>query len=130
MQKNIKYLYLIIWIALLIYALLTPPNALPKLKLFQHFDKVVHFGMFFTLVVILVPIYLSQQNYIRSYLFSFFTSVFTGILFEILQNNLTSGRTGSIDDAIADTAGAAIAVLFYHYFVRQKPLEKFVFRIQ
>lgn len=130
MPKNIKYFYLFIWIALLSYALLTPPKALPKLQLFQHFDKVVHFGMFFTLFVILVPIYLKGHNYLKSYLLSSFTSICTGILFEILQNKLTSGRTGSLPDAIADAAGAAIAILFYHYFIRQKPIEKYIFRIE
>ncbi|MBN1768354.1 MAG: VanZ family protein [Prolixibacteraceae bacterium] len=130
MQKKIKYFYLFVWITLLSYALLTPPKALPKLQLFQHFDKVVHFGMFFTLFIILVPIYLKGQNYIKSYLFSFFTSISTGIVFEILQNKLYTGRTGSLPDAIADTAGAIVAVLFYHYFIRQKPLEKYIFRIE
>ena len=130
MQKNIKYLYLLIWISLSVYALLTPSGSLPKLNPFEHFDKVIHAGMFFTLFIILVPIYLKNQHYFRSYFLSFITPITTGIIFEILQNISSSGRSGNVADAIADATGAVIAIFCYHYILKQKPLEKILFRIQ
>jgi len=130
MQNNIKYFYLIIWISLSVYALLTPSGSLPKLNPFEHFDKVIHAGMFFTLFIILVPIYLKNQKYFRSYFFSFITTISTGIVFEILQNSMSSGRSGSITDAIADAAGAILAIFCYHWIIKQKPMETFIFRIQ
>jgi VanZ family protein len=129
MQKNIKYLYLLIWISLSVYALLTPSGSLPKFNPFEHFDKVIHAGLFFTLFVILVPIYLKKQHYFKSYFFSFITTITTGIIFEILQNRLSSGRSGSVADAIADVTGAVIAIFCYHFILKQKPLEKIIFRI-
>ncbi|MCF8361715.1 MAG: VanZ family protein [Prolixibacteraceae bacterium] len=130
MQNNIKYFYLIIWISLSVYALLTPSDSLPKFKTFEHFDKIVHAGMFFTLFIILVPIFLKNQHYIRSYFFSFIATICTGIVFEILQNTLSGGRSGSVADAIANATGAVIGIFCYHYIIKQKPIEKFVFRIQ
>jgi VanZ family protein len=130
MQKNMKYLYLLIWISLSVYALLTPPASLPKFNPFGHFDKVIHAGMFFTLFIILVPIYLKKQRYFKSYFFSFVTTISTGIIFEILQNILISGRSGSVADAIADAAGAVIAAFCYHFILKQSTLEKIIFRTE
>jgi VanZ family protein len=130
MHKNIKYLYLIIWLSLSVYALLTPSGSLPKINPFEHFDKIVHAGMFFTLFIILVPIFLKKQHYFKSYFFSFITTVSTGIVFEILQNTMSSGRSGSIADALADLSGALIAIFCYHFIIKQNSIEKFVFRIQ
>lgn len=125
-----KKLFPFIWYGLIIYGSLSPSKNLPHLQLFPHFDKVVHFGIYFILTVLIIPVFITKLKYLRSYILAFVISIFSGVLFEILQAFLSQGRTASIDDAIANTLGSVGGILFYQLFLKEKKLEKVIFKIE
>lgn len=128
MHLKRKYIFLTIWISLITYASLTPPGNVPKIDFFPHFDKVVHFGIYFVLSILTIPVVIKKKHYNKAYLLASIFSITTGIFFEWLQNYMAQGRTASLYDAIANMVGAIIGVLFYQLFIRNKWIEKIVFK--
>ncbi|HPR60861.1 MAG TPA: VanZ family protein [Prolixibacteraceae bacterium] len=126
---QLRHIYPLIWYALLIYALLTPSEKLPKIMPFEHFDKVVHWGFFFGLSILLIASILKNNNYGRSYFWSGIITLISGIAFELLQEATTASRTGSISDALANTLGMFCGILCYQMLIRNKWIEHKIFRI-
>ena len=129
MKIERKHLFPIIWFIFIVYASLTPANDLPKFLFFPHFDKVVHFGIYFVLAGLLIPFFKKEGSYLKCYIVSGITSILTGILFEVLQFYFGHGRTASPLDALANSIGALTGILFYQFVIRDKKIEKIVFKI-
>lgn len=119
-----KHIYLLIWLAFISYASLSSSDKIPKFQLFEHFDKVVHFGMYFGLTTLFIPILKINQNYNKTYLFAFIISSSIGIMFELAQGMMNMARTSSIYDVLANCTGALFGMIFYQLFIRNKKIEK------
>jgi len=126
---KVKSIYLFIWLGLILYASLTPSDKLPDFQLFKHADKVIHWGMYFGLSFLFIPACLKEQNYKTSYLIALIISLFIGIGMEFLQPLISKGRSAEIADGIADGIGAITGIIAYQLFIRNKKLEKIIFRI-
>lgn len=113
-----------IWLALICYGLFVPASEIPMQPFLKipHFDKLVHFTLFFVLCLLLVKPFkeLKWRHFITAPLFSLFLS-FT---LEISQQTISSTRSSNIYDFIANATGVAAAVLFYAFFVSGKKWEK------
>lgn len=129
MNISRRHFFPFIWLAFIIYASLFPANDLPKFVFFPNFDKIVHFGIYFVLAVLLIPFILKNENYFKSYLISVISAILTGILFEILQLCIGHGRSASPYDALANSIGAICGIIFYRYFIKEKRIERFIFKI-
>jgi VanZ family protein len=84
-------------------------------------DKVVHFGMYFSLMSVII---FENRKTIKSISILFLTGLiplFYGILMEILQATLTVTRTGSFYDALANSAGILVSILLWLWI---KPFKK------
>ena len=99
--------------ALLIFILSTlPGNDIPLRDVWDQFnlDKLIHAGMYFVQVILLLKGLKEQtlyQNMQKSAgLISFLFCVIYGGLLEIIQSNFCVGRTGSIFDFAANSIGA------------------------
>ena len=125
-----KHFLILVWYVFIIWGSLTPNKNLPQIQLFPHFDKVVHAGFYFFLIILLIPACLKKSKYLYSYLSALIISGVTGIIFEILQYYIITGRTGSIFDVIANATGIVLGILFYQLLIREKKLEYIIFRIQ
>jgi VanZ family protein len=126
---KIKYFYLVIWLGLIVFASFTPSNKLPDFQLFKHADKVIHWGMYFGLSFLFIPALLKGQNYNSSYLLSFTIALLAGILIEYLQPIISFGRSAELSDGIADGIGAITGIIAYQLLIRNKKLEKIIFKI-
>lgn len=90
------------------------------------FDKLVHFGMYFGLMLVIT---IGNRKSINSVSHLFLISLIPlsyGILIEILQATLTETRSGNFYDAIADSAGILASILMCLWI---KPLKKVVFKV-
>jgi VanZ family protein len=76
-----------------------------------NFDKLVHVLMYFGLMsVIMIENRKSLITARRIFLISLVPLIY-GILMEVLQGSVTSTRTASVFDALADAAGILLAIL-------------------
>jgi VanZ family protein len=109
------------------YLSLTSSHTFDKVSFidFPNFDKIVHFGMYFVLMSVIV---FENKKFIKapSNLFLIgLIPLFYGILLEILQSSLTTTRTGSIYDALFNGAGILISILLWFWI---KPFRKMMVR--
>ena len=88
-------------------------------------DKAVHFCMYFGLMLVII---LENKNSIKSNGHLFLLGLIPlsfGILMEILQATLTVTRSGSIFDALANSAGILVSILLWLWI---KPTKKEIIR--
>lgn len=124
-----KYIYIIIWTALIFYASLTSSNNIPKVKLIPHIDKVVHFCMYFGQSFLFVPLFSKMKNRLAKYFLVFFISAVFGTALEFMQYYFTLTRGCDFYDGLADAAGALLGCVFYRLFFESKKIEKIVFKV-
>ena len=113
MIKNNKFTILVALIIL--YLSLANSQTFEKIPLVDipDFDKVVHLGMYFVLMSVII--FENRKTLIKtSRLFlTGLIPLFYGILMEILQSTITLTRSGSFFDALADAAGVLFSVLLW-----------------
>lgn len=86
-------------------------------------DKIVHFGMYFILIILLLNvwrIYAWKINKIYLIIFCFCY----GILMEYLQNFMKLGRSFDFYDILANLIGVLIGFLIYEKFLKTLTLWK------
>jgi glycopeptide antibiotics resistance protein len=125
--KEMKIIYFwkpLLWLAIICYALFIPAEDLP-IKPFlniPHFDKMVHFVLFFVFCLFLLrPFKRLQLNY---YLLAPLISISLSGLLEFSQHTLSNSRNTDIKDFIANSLGVIASVIFYYLFVSDRKWEK------
>jgi VanZ family protein len=85
-----------------------------------NFDKFVHFGMYFGFMSVLI---FENRKIIKStgkLLLIGLIPFFYGIIMEIMQSAFTTTRTGSVYDALANSAGILVSVLLWLWIKSSK----------
>jgi len=98
----------IVWTLGIFYGCSMPGKELPKLHLFDQFDKVVHFTFFFMFA------FLWQTVFAKKYYavwWSIGIAFLYGVGIEIYQKYCVVGRSFDVWDICADTVGA-LCILF------------------
>lgn len=114
------------WLAFITILCLMPAEDLPRVKAFEfpHFDKVVHFGMYFIFALLMVrPLKINRWPV---WPVTILSSMFVGGVIEILQFAFTYQRFASWGDFAADMTGALAGLVAYVFLVKDKPWERFV----
>lgn len=107
-------LFAIVWTMIILIGCSMPGNELPKVHLFDHVDKVIHFifFVFFFIFWNFSPTKYRQQAFVWI-VFSFLL----GFGIEFYQLNFVKGRSFDIWDGVADTLGALAGwqlIRYYH----------------
>lgn len=114
----------LLWLALIAYGLFLPANELPVKPFLKipHFDKFVHFCLFFGLSLLLFrPFKKLKMNYM---LLAPAIALFFGAVLELIQNMLSPTRSSDYYDFIANAAGIIASIFFYRFLVAGKKWEK------
>jgi len=122
-----KNIFSILVALAIMYLSLANSHTFDKVSLINipNFDKIVHFGMYFSLMSVII---FENRKTIKSsgHLFLIgLIHLFYGILMEILQSTLTLTRTGSFWDALFNCAGILVSILLWRWI---KPPEKEILR--
>ncbi len=114
----------LLWLAIICYGLFLPAKDLPVKPLLQipHFDKIVHFGLFFVFSLLLFrPFKKLNTKYL---LWAPVTALIFGILLESVQHTLSASRSSNIYDLLANTGGILVSILAFRAFVLNRKWEK------
>lgn len=98
----------LLWTVIIFIGCSLPGKELPKVGLFNNFDKLIHFSFFFVFVWLW---YKSSNASLQKLLI---ISIIYGLALELYQLKFVSGRSFDIWDAVADTIGAIVAILFLY----------------
>jgi VanZ family protein len=110
-----KNIFTILVTLIITYLSLANSHTFDKIPLvyFPNFDKIVHLGMYFGLMSVII---LENRKTIKRTFSLFLIGIiplFYGILMEFLQSTLTVTRSGSFYDALADAAGVLLSILLW-----------------
>lgn len=122
-MKLIYFWKAFLWFGIICYALFIPASELPSKSLFSipHFDKLVHFLLFFGLCILLYrPI--KKLNLKYSWLAPVIALIIAFIL-EVLQQKIAVSRSSDFYDFLANTFGIIAAALFFQFCVSGKKWE-------
>lgn len=109
--KNRFSLFALLWFSLIWWMLLKEASDdLPKIAI-PHFDKIVHFALFFGQTWLILAAFKRAKQAVP-YLVLFGFALLFGAATEIAQATLTLTRTGSLADVFADLLGA-VSLLGY-----------------
>lgn len=100
------------WAAIIFVACLIPGREVPSLSIFQY-DKVLHCGIFALLAFLFL--FLFEEPTLKKHgALSFLVCTAYGYFVETMQGSgITEGRTFDHFDALADSVGAILGVLFF-----------------
>jgi len=125
-MKISNYWRLVAWIIIMCYLLFVPASQLPSQPFIRipHFDKIVHFSMFFILCLLFFrPVKFHTPNY---YFWTPLLTLLIAAFLESIQHTISISRHTDIYDFFANTLGLIAATIFFRYFVSGKKLEKLV----
>ena len=77
------------------------------------FDKIVHFAMYFGLMSVMILENSKTLKDLRNLFLLGLLPLAYGIIIEIMQATLTTTRSGSFFDALADAAGILVSILLF-----------------
>jgi VanZ family protein len=122
-MKIIHFWKPLLWLAIICYGLFIPAGNLPTKPFLNipHFDKIVHFSLFFGLCILLLRPF--KKLNMKYYLIAPAISLFLGILLETTQQMITTSRSSDFYDFLANTSGIIVSTLFYYFFVSGKKWE-------
>ncbi len=109
-----------LWALLILVLCGIPGRDIPHISFLEllSFDKFVHAGIFFVLILLTVRGFLLQTTFLKLQqnpkLIAFIICVIYGGLLEIMQGTLFEQRTASVFDFIANSFGASVGLLFYN----------------
>lgn len=114
----------LLWLGIICYGLFVPASDLP-LKPFlkiQHFDKMVHFALFFIFCLLLISPFKKIQ--LKHYILAPLIAILLSGILELSQHILSNSRSSNIYDFLANSTGVLASVLFYYLFVSGRKWEK------
>lgn len=111
-RQTVRIIMLIMFLSCIVALSLLPPNDLPQVKLFEGFDKIVHFLMYFPLSALLCWNLRTEQK-VHRIIWVILGAVFWGIFMEIMQLTMHLGRTFSWYDELVNFIGVIIGVTIY-----------------
>ena len=120
-----KNIFSILVALVILYLSLANAQTFAKVPYFNipDFDKIVHFGMYFSLMSVII---FENRKSIKSsrqlFMIALIPFLF-GASMEILQSTLTTSRTGSVYDALANLAGIITSLLLWLWikpFIKQE----------
>jgi VanZ family protein len=105
-----QYYKFVLWVFVIGYLCLAPADEFKKVHItIPYFDKVVHFGLFFILGIIVRA---KREIQFLNQVFYFqvsFAAIYGGLI-ELAQSYLTTSRKGDWIDWLADLAGLALGI--------------------
>ena len=115
-NRCIDYKFTIGVVILILIAILMPGDSVPKVGV-PGIDKVVHFGMFFTLTTVFFIEYLRNNNRLPIWYYAFtIIFVFAGST-EVMQL-FASDRSMDILDLSADTLGIFVGIILISTYIK------------
>ena len=121
--KHIKWAML--WALLILILCGIPGKDIPHISFLEllSFDKFVHAGIFFVLLLLTVRGFLLQSNFLQlkksAKIFALLICIIYGGSVEIMQGTLFVDRSADIFDFIANTFGATMGIVLYDWMEKK-----------
>ncbi len=115
------YIYSLLWALFILILCGIPGRDIPHISFLEilGFDKFIHAGVFFVLILLTVRDFVLQTKFIRlkssAKLIALILCVIFGGALEIMQGTLCEGRSADVYDFFADSFGCIVGLLMYNW---------------
>tara|TARA_B100000767_G_scaffold130708_1_gene124069 strand:- start:1554 stop:1943 length:390 start_codon:yes stop_codon:yes gene_type:complete len=117
LKDNAIFIAIFITVSIAIGSLVKPD--LITLKSISVSDKTYHFIAYFFLMFSWLYAFLKNKKFQKNIKYLILGCLIFGIVIEILQGTITSYRTTSYLDILANSVGIGLAVLIFHFFEKK-----------
>ena len=117
LKDNAIFIAIFITVSIAIGSLVKPD--LITLKSISVSDKMYHFIAYFFLMFSWLYAFLKNEKFQKNIKYLILGCLIFGIVIEILQGTITSYRTTSYLDILANSVGIGLAVLIFHFFEKK-----------
>tara|TARA_B100000780_G_scaffold52841_1_gene32779 strand:+ start:7605 stop:7994 length:390 start_codon:yes stop_codon:yes gene_type:complete len=117
LKDNAIFIAIFITVSIAIGSLVKPD--LITLKSISVSDKMYHFIAYFFLMFSWLYAFLKNEKFQKNIKYLILGCLIFGIVIEILQETITSYRTTSYLDILANSVGIGLAVLIFHFFEKK-----------
>lgn len=117
LKDNAIFIAIFITVSIAIGSLVKPD--LITLKSISVSDKTYHFIAYFFLMFSWLYAFLKNEKFQKNIKYLILGCLIFGIVIEILQGTITSYRTTSYLDILANSVGIGLAVLIFHFFEKK-----------
>ena len=123
--KKFRILILILWALVVAVLSLMPGDDIPSFPFLQqiHFDKIVHFGLYFVLCITLLFAAdpdRSKPAKIQGYLIPWLICTIYGLGMELLQTIPQLNRSFEMTDFLVNSAGALVACVAWWIMMKRR----------
>jgi VanZ family protein len=117
LENNAVYIAIFFTIAILLGSLVKPE--LVVVDSISVSDKTYHLIAYFLLMLSWLYAFSNREKFNENVKYVIIGCIFFGIIIELLQGTITSYRTASFLDIIANTSGVLLAVVIFHVFEKK-----------
>lgn len=117
LENNAVYIAIFFTISILLGSLVKPE--LVVLDSISVSDKTYHLIAYFLLMLSWLYAFSNREKFNENVKYVIIGCIFFGIIIELLQGTITSYRTASFLDIIANTSGVLLAVVIFHVFEKK-----------
>ena len=117
LEDNAVYIAIFFTIAILLGSLVKPE--LLVVDSISVSDKTYHLIAYFLLMLSWLYAFSNREKFKENVKYVIIGCIFFGIIIELLQGTITSYRTASFLDIIANTSGVLLAVAIFHVFEKK-----------
>ena len=117
LEDNAVYIAIFFTIAILLGSLVKPE--LVVVDSISVSDKTYHLIAYFLLMLSWLYAFSNREKFNENVKYVIIGCIFFGIIIELLQGTITSYRTASFLDIIANTSGVLLAVVIFHVFEKK-----------
>jgi len=117
LENNAVYIAIFFTIAILLGSLVKPE--LVVVDSISVSDKTYHLIAYFLLMLSWLYAFSNREKFNENVKYVIIGCIFFGIIIELLQGAITSYRTASFLDIIANTSGVLLAVVIFHVFEKK-----------
>ena len=111
----------LLWALVILILCGIPGRDIPHISFLElpNFDKFVHAGVFFILILLTIRGFLLQTKFIKlkqsAKLIALIICIVFGASIEIMQGTLFEGRSADVFDFFADSFGSIVGLLMYNW---------------
>jgi VanZ family protein len=116
-HQKLAWFLAIFWTLAIFFGCSRPGKDLPKLNLFDNFDKVIHFVFFLGFAYFWHAIFASKN---KSIWWAIGISVLYGFAIEVYQKYCVLGRSFDVWDIVADSVGAICILIIIKIQMKYK----------
>ena len=117
LEDNAVYIAIFFTIAILLGSLVKPE--LVVVDSISVSDKTYHLIAYFLLMLSWLYAFSNREKFNENVKYVIIGCIFFGIIIELLQGTITSYRTASFLDIIANTSGVLLAAVIFHVFEKK-----------